>query len=1031
MPNIKFSLKTLLFLAIISLMIPSAASAQTGTRTITGVVKDAATGEPLPGATVQVKGTSRGEMTDDQGRYSVTVTEKGATLVFSYILYVTQEVRLGNSDVVNVLLKEDANQLDDVVVVAYGKQKKEHLVSSIQSVNADELKMPSASLSTGFAGKLAGVIAVQRNGQPGADQADFWIRGISTFGSATKPLIILDGVAIDANELNGLDPEIIESFSVLKDATATALYGTRGANGVMIVTTKNGKNLDRPIVNYRVELAMSMPTSRSKTADAATYMEMFNEAARTRGTGEVPYTQEKIDGTRKKSDKYLYPDVDWYDEMFKDVAVNENVNFNIRGGTSRVDYFMSATVRHEEGMMKSLSTDYFSYNNNYSVWRYAFQNNINVNLTKTTKVSLKMNTQLRSTHGPVKSSESIFGMIMNGNPADMPVTWPSDPSVNHILWGGKQLVSNPVAEMVTGYRDEFQSVVNANLSIDQDFSFLTEGLSASALVSFKNYSYTQTSRSAEYNRYEAAGYTYDAEGNINYELNRLGDEKSTTLTTWNGTDGDRKYFLQGMINYDRTFGRHSVGAMIVYNQEETAQGNPSGLFASLPKRKQSLAGRINYGFGDKYLLEANFGYNGSENFAKGKRFGFFPSVAVGYIVSSEKFWHPLKDVLSYFKLRASYGLVGNDSDNTRFMYMSDISLTGASYTTGADASYTVSGPVYRRFENNEITWETGRKLNLGLDLQIAYKLNLMVDFFQEYRSGIFLQRGTIPAFLGTSGTAIYGNLGKVRNRGVDLSADYTHQFNRDFMISAKGTFTFARNTVIAQDEPDYLQYPNLSRVGHSVNSFLLYQAERLFIDNNEVASSPDQQLGGVVMAGDIKYVNQPDADGNYDNVINSNDRIYAGWPEVPEIVYGFGVSAKWKELDFSVFFQGVAHTSLVMSNFHPFGMNRNHKRNVMSFVAEDYWSEDNQNIYAAYPRLSISEYGNNTAASTYWLRDASFLKLKNAEIGYTHKKMRVYVSGANLLTFSPFKLWDPEQGGGSGLKYPTQRVVNLGFQMTF
>ena len=291
MPNIKFSLKTLLFLAIISLMIPSAASAQTGTRTITGVVKDAATGEPLPGATVQVKGTSRGEMTDDQGRYSVTVTEKGATLVFSYILYVTQEVRLGNSDVVNVLLKEDANQLDDVVVVAYGKQKKEHLVSSIQSVNADELKMPSASLSTGFAGKLAGVIAVQRNGQPGADQADFWIRGISTFGSATKPLIILDGVAIDANELNGLDPEIIESFSVLKDATATALYGTRGANGVMIVTTKNGKNLDRPIVNYRVELAMSMPTSRSKTADAATYMEMFNEAARTRGTGEVPYTQ--------------------------------------------------------------------------------------------------------------------------------------------------------------------------------------------------------------------------------------------------------------------------------------------------------------------------------------------------------------------------------------------------------------------------------------------------------------------------------------------------------------------------------------------------------------------------------------------------------------------------------------------------------------------------------------------------------------------------------------------------------------------
>ena len=1003
----------------------------TSSRSISGVVTDAATGDPLIGATVQVKGTTVGTSTDLNGAFAINLPTDRRTLIFSYVGYQSQELSINRGETsLHVALQGDANALDEVVVVGYGQQKKGMLVSSVQSIAPSDLRLPSSSLSTGFAGRLAGVIAVQRNGQPGADQADFWIRGISTFGSATDPLIILDGVAIDANELNGLDPEIIESFSVLKDATATALYGSRGANGVMIVTTKSGKNLDKPIVNFRFETALSTPTSRPETVDAVTYMQMYNESVLTRGTGQIPYTQAKIDGTRAHRNQYIYPDVDWYEEMFKNLAVNENFNFNIRGGSSRVDYFMSATVRHEEGMLKSLSRDYFSYNNNYSVWRYAFQNNVNVNLTRTTKVSLKINTQLRDTHGPVKASEDIFGMIMNGNPADMPITFPDDPTVNHIRWGGKAMVKNPVAEMVTGYKDEFQSVLNANLSLDQNFDFITEGLSASALISFKNYSYTQTSRSAGYNSYEIAGTGTGEDGSETYDLEIRGNEQSTTLSTSSGSEGDRKIYIQGMINYNRDFGPHNVSAMLVYNQEETAISNPGTLFASLPKRKQGLAGRLTYGYDNRYLVEANFGYNGSENFARGRRFGFFPSVAVGYVVSQEKYWERLKKVVSYFKLRGSYGLVGNDGDNTRFMYMSDLSLSGADYTTGYDGEYTLSGPVYNRFENTNITWETGRKLNVGVDLQFWNRLNLVADMFQEIRSGIFLERGTIPAFLGTSSTKVYGNLGEVKNRGVDLSMDYTQRIGKDFFLSVKGTFTFARNTVLEQDEPDFLQYPNLSRVGHSVNSFLLYEAQRLFIDDNEVKYSPEQLLGGTIMAGDIKYVNQPDANGEYDNVINSNDRIYAGYPEVPEIVYGFGFSAQWKGFDFSLFFQGAAHTSLVMSGFHPFGINNNVKRNVMQFVADDYWSESNPDIHAAYPRLSVEEYGNNTAASTYWLRDASFLKLKNAEIGYTYKKMRFYISGSNLLTFSRFKLWDPEQGGGSGLKYPTQRVFNIGFQMT-
>lgn len=1023
--------KLMLFLMFVSVMTFTSIPGYSQTKkNVTGSVKDAETGEPLIGVGIKVKDINYGVITDLDGKYSIDLEEGQDVLIYTYIGYETQEVEVGNKTIINIALKTDQTALEGVVVVGYGKQKKSMMVSSVQTIEPDDLKMPSASLSTGFAGKLAGVIAVQRNGQPGADQADFWIRGISTFGSATNPLIILDGVAIDANELNGLDPEIIQSFSVLKDATATALYGSRGANGVMIVTTKNGESRDKPIVNFRLETALSTPTQRPQTVDAVTYMRMYNESVLTRGTGQIPYTQDKINGTLLHKNPYIYPDVDWYDEMFKDVAVNENFNFNIRGGSKRVHYFMSATVRHEEGMLKNISKDYFSYDNNYSVWRYAFQNNLSVDLTNSTKISLKINAQLKDTHGPVKSSEDIFGMIMNGNAADMPITYPSDPMVNHIRWGGKLMVKNPVAEMVSGYRDEFQSVLNANLSLDQNFDFLTKGLSASLLVSFKNYSYTQTSRSADYNSYEIAGINKDSAGNETYDLEIRGNEKSTTLNTYSGSEGDRKIYFQGLINYARTFGKHDVGAMLVYNQEETAVSNPGTLFNSLPKRKQGLAGRITYGYGNRYLFEANFGYNGSENFAKGKRFGFFPSVALGYVLSEENYWDPLKKVVSYFKIRGSYGLVGNDSDNTRFMYMSDISLSGASYTTGADGQYTLSGPVYNRFENPNITWETGKKLNAGFDLEFFNKLNIMFDWFREDRSGIFLERGTVPAFIGTASTKVYGNLGEVTNHGVDLSIDYTQPIGNDYTISAKGTFTYAHNEILKMDDPDFIQYPNISRVGHSVNSFLLYEAQRLFIDQNEVRNSPDQLLGGEVMAGDIKYINQPDAYGNYDNVINSNDRIYAGYPEVPEIVYGFGISAQLKHVDLSIFFQGVGRTSLVMSGFHPFGINKNVKRNVMKFVADDYWSEQNQNIYAKYPRLSVVEYGNNIAPSTYWLRDASFLKLKNVEIGYSFKKFRVYLSGTNLLTFSNFKFWDPEQGGGSGLKYPTQRVFNIGFQMT-
>lgn len=512
------------------------------------------------------------------------------------------------------------------------------------------------------------------------------------------------------------------------------------------------------------------------------------------------------------------------------------------------------------------------------------------------------------------------------------------------------------------------------------------------------------------------------------------------MTTSNSSTGDRRIYLQAMINYDRTFGnKHNVSAMLLYNQDQYNVNNPSDLIASLPERKQGLAGRLTYSYDYRYLAEFNFGYNGSENFAPGHRFGFFPSFALGYTVSREKWFEPLSDIITNLKIRGSFGLVGNDKIGAeRYIYMSNIDLQNKDlgFTTGKDQSTTYWGPKYLRYPNNSITWEIGRKLNLGLDLSLFNNFNLTFDIFKEVRSDIFMERQSIPSFLGISpndislnlSTKLYGNLGKVENKGLDFSVDYNKTFNKDLSMSFKGTFTYAANKVLEYDEPDYQMYPNLSRVGHSINQPQLYIAERLFIDDEEVANSPKQNLGGFIQAGDIKYKDIPNAEGVCDGVIDKNDLVYTGHPTVPEIVYGFGPSLQYKKWDFSCFFQGAARTSIVVGDIHPFGTDR--LRNVQTFIADDYWSESNQNIHASYPRLSKQYNQNNTVASTYWLRNGAFLKLKDVELGYSFNLFRVYLRGSNLLTFSPFDLWDPEQGNGNGLFYPTQKSFNVGIQFS-
>lgn len=999
---------------------------------IVGVIIDEKTGEPVIGATIQVKGSKTGVISDVDGKFALQ-TSPGDILIISYIGYQTQEKKLDKQKVISIELREDSKTLEEVVITAYGTgQKKASMVGSIEAIRPNDLKVPATNLSNAFAGRLSGVIAVQRSGQPGADGASFWIRGISTLSDATDPLIILDGVQVSASDLNNLDPEIIDNFSILKDATATAMYGTRGANGVMIVTTKSGGNMDKPIINFRFEGQFSQPTSTPKFVDGANYMELFNEAVTNDGSGEILYSSDKIAGTREKRNPYIYPNVNWYNELFKNSTFNEKFNFNIRGGGKRVDYFSSISVIHEEGMLKNRSEDFFSYNNNINNMRYTFQNNINAYLGKTSKLSLRLNVQLRDWKQPNQDVNAIFANTMDTSPVEFPVLFEPDGVTSYVKWGSTQRLlaslPNPVAQMTTGYNDSFESTVIAALEFEQKFDFLTKGLRFKALVSFKNWSSTTNARSANWNKFTLTDYSQNEDGNYTYNVSRIGEEQGTTLGITNTTAGNRRIYAEAMFDYNRTFGKHDVNAMFIYNQDESVNNVPgNNVINSLPRRKQGIAARASYAYDGKYMAEINIGYNGSENFAKGHRFGLFPSVAVGYNLSEEEFFKPLIKVLSRLKVRASYGLVGNDQiGGDRFIYMSQINLSGIGFTTGLNQNYGLNGPTYTRYANEGITWEVGKKLNIGLDVQLFKSLDMTLDFFRENRHDIFQQRSTIPNYLGTATTKVYGNLAKMKNQGIDLSLSYNKQFNKNFFASFKSTFTYAHNEVVAYDESP--AFPFQSKVGVSANVNGGYISDGLFIDQADI-NNYNQQLGSVLKPGDIKYKNISNQRYGYgDDMVDSNDWDWLGNPTVPEIVYGFGPSFKWKKLDFSFFFQGVAKTSLFVNGFHPFGDNS--LRNVLEWVAEERWSPDNQNSNATYPRLSRNTNDNNTQISDYWMRNGAFLKLKNAEIGYTHKNMRLYVSGSNLLTFSPFKLWDPEQGGGSGLKYPTQRVFNIGFQMT-
>ncbi len=1008
---------------------------------VSGTVTDEQNGG-MPGVNVVIKGQTGGALTDAGGKYVIEAAPSDI-LVFSFLGYDPVEVTVGAQTVVNVQMKAKADELDEVVVVAFAKQKKESVIGSITTVSPKELKVPSSNLTTALAGRVAGIISYQTSGEPGADNAQFFVRGISSFGPTAKisPLILIDNIEVSSTDLARLTPDDIASFSVMKDATAAALYGARGANGVILITTKEGKE-GKAKLNIRYECSLSEPTQNISLADPVTYMKLHNEAVRTRNPiATLPYSQEKIANTLQPgSNTNVYPANDWYDMLFKKMAVNNRINFNLSGGGEIANYYISGSYTNDSGVLKNDPNN--TYENNINLNRYSLRTNFNVNITRTTKAAVRLHAAFDDYNGPLDGGTALYNTVMNANPVAFPAVFTPDQFLQprkHTMFGNNSDHSyvNPYAETAKGYKAYSMSTVLAQVELRQDLKFLTEGLSVRALLNTERYSYFDVRRQIDPYFYTLGTYDRDTK---RYTVRPL-NEGSNALTYSEGAkDVSSSLYMEGAMDYSRTFAaKHHTTGLLVFTMQQRLAGNAGSLQNSLPYRNMGLAGRFTYAYDSRYFLEMNFGYNGSERFDSKHRWGFFPSAGVGYILSNEKFYPgSWKKVVSLLKLKATYGLVGNDAiGDGRFFYISNVNLNdgGRGINFGTMVNTYKPGVSISRYANDKITWEISYKMNLGAEITLFEKLALQFDYFTERRENILMNRAYIPSTAGFE-AAVSANVGEARGHGFETSLNYNHYFTPKTWLTATGNFIYSTSEYKVYEEPDYSATPWRSHVGLPIGQEYGYIAERLFVDEREVYNSPVQNFGGDIKtaAGDIKY-----KDINGDGQINTLDMVPIGYPYTPEIIYGFGLSFGHKNFDISCFFQGSARSSFWIdpSAVSPFV---NGQRALLAEIANNVWTEDNRDIRAFWPRLSEKMSNNNIQRNTWFMRDGSFLRLKSAEVGYTFspvwmKKhgismLRLYVSGSNLLCWSKFKLWDPEMKG-NGLGYPIQRVFNAGLQVNF
>ena len=1029
---------------------PASTEQQQNKRKISGRVTDIK-GEPLIGVNVTVDGDANGSITNMDGLYEIFVTKKSVVLKFTYIGFKTSEIRTNAStNIYDVTLEEQVNELEETVIVGYGTQRKISNIGAQSSMKMEDIKTPSASLTTTLAGRLAGVVAVQRTGEPGKDAADIWIRGIST-PNTSSPLVLVDGVE---RSFNDIDPEDIESLTTLKDASATAVYGVRGANGVILIKTKPGK-VGKPTVSADYYESFTRFTKMVDLADGITYMNAANEAMRNDGIA-TKYTEDQIRNTIAGKDPYLYPNVDWLKEIFNDWGHNRRVNVNVRGGSEKVAYYASVSYFNETGMTvtdKNIDT----YDSKMKYSRYNFTTNLNIDVTPTTKVEIGAQGYLGEGNYPAISSADLYNAAMSISPVEYPKMFFVNGEAFVPGTSTNNNFNNPYSQATRrGYDNLTKNQIYSNLRVTQDLDMLTKGLKLTAMYAFDVYNEIHVHQDRAESTYNFLDTSVPYDMNGQPILQRI-YEGSNVLSYKQETSGNKKTYLEASLNYDRTFNDdHRVSALVLFNQQSKLLYPKGTLEDAIPYRMMGIAGRATYSWKDRYFAEFNIGYNGAENFSPKHRFGTFPAFGVGWVVSNEKFWQPLSKAVSFLKIRYTDGKVGNSEvSDRRFMYLDQMKENG-------DYGYKF-GPNGTKWSGYEtvnmavdLIWEESRKQDLGIDLKLFNDdLSIVFDLFKERRENILLKREhSIPSFLGYNTSAPYGNIGIIENKGFDGTIEYNKRINKDWVIALRGNVTFNKDKWIQGELPEQ-KYEWMNQYGHNINGVKGYVAEGLFtqaeIDdmarweslsdaNKAITPKPFASQFGTVKAGDIKY-----KDLNNDGQIDAYDQTYISRGDVPTTVYGFGFTVGWKDLSVGMMFQGVAGAERVLngSSVNPFNGGGG-SGNLYSNIG-DRWTEENPDQNAFYPRLSYGSETtsniNNFQKSTWWVRNMNFLRLKTLQISYNlpkpwvnkvHlKNAAVYVMGTNLFTLSRFKLWDPELNTDNGASYPNTTSYSVGINFTF
>ena len=1012
------------------LAICTSAFAQNKTIKVSGTVTDEQN-QPLIGVNVTIQGvTGFGTTTDVDGKYTIEM-EPYNRLVFSYIGFVEQEILIKEQTKQNVVLKEDdATSLDEVIITGTGVQKKLTVTGAVTQISMDDIASTSTSnLTNMLAGNVPGVMAMQSSGQPGQNTSEFWVRGISTFGAGSSALVLVDGFPRDLNEISIED---IESFTVLKDASTTAIYGSKGANGVILITTKKGK-AGKVNVDAKFEAAYNTRTMTPEFADGYSYASMMNEALITRNQ-EPEYSPEELEILKLGLDPDLYPNVDWQDLLLRNGAMTYRGSLNLSGGGNTARYFISGSYLNEQGMYKVDENIKKDYDTNANSQLYNYRMNVDVDITKTTLVKVGVSGSLRKMNEPGRAV-NVWEALMRQNPIEIPAMY----SDGRFPTRGVDADTNPwVLTTQTGYNETWNNKIQTNITLEQKLDFITKGLSFVGRFGYDTNNGSNIRRMKMPELYKANKQRNDA-GELVF--NRIAAEQK--MSQESGSSGSRYEYLEAELHYNRGFKDHNIGATLKYNQNSSIStvGIGGDIINGIARRNQGLAGRVSYNWKNRYFADFNFGYNGSENFAKGHQFGFFPAMSAAWNVAEEGFIRNNAKWINMFKIRYSYGKVGNDNLGTRFPYLYTIAGVDRGYQwadLGYNKSYT--GLAYTSLANNNVTWEIATKHDLGIDLALFNdKFSLTVDYFNEYREGIYMTRNYVSYMVGLNGLAPTANVGKVSSEGFDGNFHFNQKLG-EWDLTLRGNITYSKNTIEDRDEENAYYKYQLQK-GYRVNQARGLIAAGMFSDYEEIRNYPTQQFGEV-MPGDLKY-----KDVNGDGIVDGGDVVAIGATERPNLIYGVGLSARWKSFDFNIHFQGAGKSSYCIQGPSVYAFSQKEVGNILPDLVDGRWidstisgTEATMNPNASYPRLSYGGNSNNYRASTFWLRNGSYLRLKTLEIGYNlpqkwvnkiySKNIRLFFIGTNLLTFSEFKLWDPEMGSTTGAHYPLAKTFSFGFNIS-